>query len=93
MEEAGMTVVEKTYRVLLSYPKREEGQRNYVALKNDKNEIIESSKSAEVEEILDETQVQSQSATSLFIILCLKRMTRLFLTRSLLTPKLHQMKA
>ena len=73
MEEAGMTVVEKKYKVLLSYPKREEGQRNFVALKNDQNEIIESSKSAEVEEILDETQVQSQSVTTLFIIFFLKK--------------------
>ena len=59
MEEAGMTIVEKKYEVLLSYPKREEGQRNYVALKDKNDMIIESSKSAEVEEILDETQVQS----------------------------------
>ena len=57
METAQLTVKISEYEVLLSYPQREEGLRNYVAVTafngTAVNEIV---KSAEVEEILSPSQ-------------------------------------
>ena len=52
------------YEVLLSYPSREEGKRNWVAVCQKQNEdepckLVNGTKSAEVEEILDESQRHS----------------------------------
>ena len=48
------------YDVLLSYPNREEGERNWVGVcrlnHSDGCELVPGTKSAEVEEILDESQ-------------------------------------
>jgi hypothetical protein len=48
------------YEVLLSYPKREEGKRNWVGVckMDSPNDciLVSGTKSAEVEEILDESQ-------------------------------------
>lgn len=54
MKKAHLTVKISEYEVLLSYPQREEGMRNYVAVTDFFGEII--IKSAEVEEILSESQ-------------------------------------
>ena len=61
MEKANLNVKISEYDVLLSYPRREDGLRNYVAVHDSNGNIIldESGnevKSAEVEEILAESQ-------------------------------------
>ena len=65
MRDSGLTVKTSEYEVLLSYPRIEEGMRNYIAIiakpGGDANDIIEDEngnlvKSAEVEEILAPSQ-------------------------------------
>ena len=60
MRESGMTVKVSSYDVLLSYPRREAGERNYVAIHKDKQLVVDETdgelKSAEVEQILDASQ-------------------------------------
>ena len=61
MREANLKVKISEYEVLLSYPKREEGMRNYVAVHDQDGNIITDAvgnevKSAEVEEILAASQ-------------------------------------
>ena len=60
MRESGLTVKISSYDVLLSYPQRAEGERNYVAIHRNgvlaTDEDGEELKSAEVEQILDESQ-------------------------------------
>ena len=65
MRDSGLTVKTSEYEVLLSYPRIEEGQRNYIAIINKENgnadDIITDEngnlvKSAEVEEILAPSQ-------------------------------------
>ena len=60
MRDSGLTVKVSSYDVLLSYPQRAEGMRNYVAIHDQNNELITVDgvelKSAEVEQILDESQ-------------------------------------
>ena len=59
MQEAGMEVKIPEYDVLLSYPQREDGKRNFVAIVDAQGKIIEETKSAEVEEILADSQNNS----------------------------------
>ena len=65
MKDSGLTVKTSEYEVLLSYPRIEEGQRNYIAIIDKANgnadDIITDDngnlvKSAEVEEILAPSQ-------------------------------------
>ena len=65
MKDSGLTVKTSEYEVLLSYPRIEEGQRNYIAIIDKPNgnadDIITDEngnlvKSAEVEEILAPSQ-------------------------------------
>ena len=65
MKDSGLTVKTSEYEVLLSYPRIEEGQRNYIAIIDRANgnadDIITDDdgsllKSAEVEEILAPSQ-------------------------------------
>ena len=64
MRDSGLTVKTSEYEVLLSYPRIEEGMRNYIAIIDkpggDANDIMEDEnglvKSAEVEEILAPSQ-------------------------------------
>ena len=56
MKKAEMEVKISEYEVLLSYPQSEDGMRNYVAILHENGTLIEESKSAEVEEILSDSQ-------------------------------------
>ena len=61
MRDSGLTVKTSEYEVLLSYPRIEEGMRNYIAIIDKADNIIEDEngnlvKSAEVEEILAPSQ-------------------------------------
>ena len=56
MKNAQMTVQIPEYDVLLSYPQREDGKRNYVYLSQNDTELW---RSAEIEEILAESQNNS----------------------------------
>ena len=60
MVDSGLTVKVSSYDVLLSYPRRETGQRNFVAIHKNKqlahDETGGELKSAEVEQILDASQ-------------------------------------
>ena len=60
MRDSGLTVKVSSYDVLLSYPQRAEGMRNYVAIHDQNDELVTVDgvelKSAEVEQILDESQ-------------------------------------
>ena len=56
MKDAQMTVQIPEYDVLLSYPQREDGKRNYVYLSQNDTELW---RSAEIEEILAESQNNS----------------------------------